>query len=47
MAERAGLRRRDRVESYPWYGWLSVGWEVAADLPGGTVTFRYRRAGPS
>ncbi len=31
------------VEGGHWYGWLSVGWEAAADVPGGTVTFRYRR----
>ena len=29
--------------TYRWYGWLSVGWEAAADVPGGTVTFRHRR----
>ncbi|MDP9375046.1 MAG: hypothetical protein M3Q65_21880 [Chloroflexota bacterium] len=35
------------AESYPWYGWLSTGWEAAADVPGGAVTFRYRRAAPA
>ncbi len=38
---------RDRAESYHWYGWLSVGWEAAPDVPGGAVTFRYRRAAPA
>ncbi len=28
-------------------GWLSVGWEAAPDVPGGAVTFRYRRAAPA
>ncbi len=37
----------DTIESYPWYGWLSVGWEAAADVPGGAVTFRYRRVAPA
>ncbi len=35
----------ESVRSYPWYGWVSVGWEAAADVPGGAVTFRYRPAG--
>ncbi|MDP9375755.1 MAG: hypothetical protein M3Q65_25555 [Chloroflexota bacterium] len=42
-----GVRGGYRVEGYHWYGWVSVGWEAAPDVPGGTVTFRYRRAGPS
>ncbi len=33
---------RYEAESYAWYGWVSVGWEAAADVPGGAVTFRYR-----
>ncbi len=35
------------AQSYPWYGWVSVGWEAAPDVPGGAVTFRYRRAAPA
>ena len=27
---------------YPWYGWLSVGWEAEPDLLAGAVTFRRR-----
>ena len=30
------------AEIYPWYGWLSVGWEAEPDLLAGTVTFRRR-----
>ena len=32
---------------YPWYGWLSVGWEAEPDLAGGAVTFRRRGGGCS
>ena len=41
-ASQPTLSHPSRAGSYHWYGWRSVDWEAVPDVPGGTVTFRYR-----